>query len=338
MGMEIRGPNLGTYDAGYLQAVQREMARSVKSNILKEVGDIEDQVALALQGNLEDSVTLSPEAKAYLKKLRRKLLKHKGIDLIGEEDNEEDEEEKPERDFNGLLSDLDSFRRSKSEQEGQKQPQNLIFPTTIQLSGFVPNHNKRVQHQVYSPVRETINRMIYYAPTEASRLKVQDELEPMGAKIISQVRSFGAHIIVLDRRQALTQLKIKGMYVVAPSEKTFDGRYWSEVRGLYDSSRRLLVIGEEQLGQPNHSVARHEFAHAYDNAFSETHGRRLPLSVQLWNKFRHSRTGLVSNYASTNPAEYFAETVEAYFQPALKPIVEQRDPEMYAYLQELFSA
>ena len=122
--MEIRGPNLGTYDAGYLQAVQREMARSVKSNILKEVGDIEDQVALALQGNLEDSVTLSPEAKAYLKKLRRKLLKHKGIDLIGEEDDEEDEEEKPERDFNGLLSDLDSFRRSKSEQEGQKQPQN----------------------------------------------------------------------------------------------------------------------------------------------------------------------------------------------------------------------
>ena len=80
------------------------MARSVKSNILKEVGDIEDQVALALQGNLEDSVTLSPEAKAYLKKLRRKLLKHKGIDLIGEEDDDEEEEEKPERDFNGFLS------------------------------------------------------------------------------------------------------------------------------------------------------------------------------------------------------------------------------------------
>ncbi|MGM9998671.1 MAG: zinc-dependent peptidase [Candidatus Bruticola sp.] len=334
MGMEIRGPNLGTYDAGYLQAVQREMARSVKSNILKEVGDIEDQVALALQGNLEDIVTLSPEAKAYLKKLRKKLLEHRGLSLVGEEE----EEEAPEKDFNGLLNDLDSFRKSQSEQEMQKSPQNLIFPSTIQLSGFVPHARRPVQRRVYSVVRENIGRMIYYAPNDSARSKVQDELEPMGSKIISLVKSFGAHIIVLDRHQALTQLKIKGMYVVAPSEKTFDGRFWSEVRGLYDSSRRLLVIGEEQLGQPNHSVARHEFAHAYDNAFSEGHGRRLPLSVQLWNRFRHTRTGLVSGYAATNPAEYFAETVEAFFQPSLKPLVEQRDPEMYAYLEELFSA
>ena len=178
--------------------------------------------------------------------------------------------------------------------------------------------------------------MIYYAPSEEARIKTQDELEPMGFTVVSMLRDFGTHIIVLERNKALTQLKINNMYVVAPSEKTFDGRPWSRVRGLYDNARRLLVIGEEQLGVEGHSAARHEFAHAYDNAFSQNHGRRLPLSVQLWNKFRANRTGLISSYAATNPAEYFAESVEAFFQPGLKAQLRQRDPDMYAYLEDLF--
>lgn len=334
MGMGgIQGPNLGRYDPGYLQAVQREMARSVKSHVLREVGEnIEDQIALALQGNLEDMVSLSPEAKAYLKKLRQKLQKY------GQWEEEEEDEEHPEKNFQELLGDLDTFRRQSAEAEQSKSPpqKKPIFPSVIQLSTFVPGAHHRRSVRLYSPVRENINRMIYYAPNDSDREKVQDELEPMGAKIISQIKAFGVHIIVLDRHQALTQLKIKNMYVVAPSEKTFDGRPWSQVRGLYDTSRRLLVIGEEQLGRPDHSVARHEMAHAYDNAFSEGHGRRLPLSVQLWNRFRNTRTGLISQYAATNPAEYFAESVEGFFQPHLRPILQQRDPEMYAYLEELF--
>ena len=333
---------MGSYDAGYFQAVQREMARSVKSNILREIGDADEQIALALQGNLEDMVTLSPEAKAYLKKLRRKLLKRQSEDVL---DGEEDEEDRPSpKEFHELLNDLDTFRKQTAEAEAaqaeKKAPlkRNFIIPSVIQLSGFVPQISiPASSYRMYSPVREMIDKMIYHAPNDAAREKVQDELEPMGGQLVKLIRSFGSHIIVLDRNQALTQLKIKNMYVVAPSERTFDGRPWSQVRGLYDNARRLLVIGEEQLGQPKHSVARHEFGHAYDHAYSETHGRKLPLSVQLWNKFRKTRTGLISAYAATNPAEYFAESVEAYFQPHLRPLLEQRDPEMYTYLNELFN-
>lgn len=338
MSMNIQGPNFGTYDAGYLQAVQREMARSVKSNILKEIGDPEEQIALALQGDPEDIVYLSPEAKAYLKKLRRKLMKRAEGDVL----DEEDEDEAPkEKDFNELLNDIDTFRKQSGDSEAKETPKNFIFPSVIQLSAFVPGAAHRPSPSAAytppsSPVRDKINRMIYYAPSEAARLKTQDELEPMGFTVVSMLRDFGTHIIVLERNKALTQLKINNMYVVAPSEKTFDGRPWSRVRGLYDNARRLLVIGEEQLGVEGHSCARHEFAHAYDNAFSQNHGRRLPLSVQLWNKFRANRTGLISAYAATNPAEYFAESVEAFFQPALKAILRQRDPDMYAYLEDLF--
>ena len=332
MGMEIRGPSMGQYDPGYRRAVQNEMARSIKSNILKEVGDFDDQLALALQGNIEDMVFLSPEAKAYLKKLRRKLQEHDQDALL-----EDDEEEAPQQDFNELLDDLDTFRKQSTEKSASEQPKNLLFPRTIQLSAFVP-HKGPVRHYVYSPVRETIDRMTYYAPNDEARKKVQDELEPMGATLINQVRSFGAHIIVLNRNQALTQLKINGLYVVAPSEKTFDGRSWTNVRGLYDNGRRLLVVGEEQLGRPGHSVARHEFGHAYDNAFSEGHGRRITLSVELWNRFRPLRTELITEYAGTNPAEYFAESVEAFFQPDLRNRLQSCDPMMYSYLEDLFAS
>lgn len=344
MSMGISGPNMGTYDAGYLQAVQREVARSVKSDVLRELGDVDEQLALALQGNIEDMVTLSPAARAYLKKLRRKLQKRQeeGIyedDYADFDDEDDEDKEEVEKDFHEMMKDLNAFRRNEAESELKNEKKSPVFPRSIQLSGQHPKPlpkpvKKRAE---YSPLREKINRMIYYAPTEKARELVQAELEPMGDKIVTMIKNFGAHIIVLEKSRALTDLKIKNMYVVAPSEKTFDGRPWSQVRGLYDSSRRLLVLGEEQLGRQGHSVARHEFAHAYDHAFSEIHERRLPLSVQLWNKFRNSRTGLISEYAATNPAEYFAESTEAFFQPELRPLMEARDPEICAYLKELFS-
>ena len=139
-------------------------------------------------------------------------------------------------------------------------------------------------------------------------------------------------------RQALTDIKLHGMMIVAPSERTFDGRPWGAVRGIYCSDRRLFVVGEELIGRSDGSVARHEFAHAYDHTFSQKNHRRLPLSVQLWNSFRQERTGLVSAYAATNPAEYFAESVEAFFQEGARDALRQQDPLMFDYLKQLFAA
>lgn len=329
MGMEIHGPNMGRYDAGYLTAVQREMARSVKPNVLRELGDIEEQITKAFYSNIEDLVDLSPDAKEYLKKLRKRLEKDR--------DNKNNYQQPEEPDFQSLLQGLDDFRRSAQDEAAQEldTPKNFLFPTTIALSG-VPRSGPSPKRRGYSPVRETINRMTYSAPTDKARELVQDELEVMGFEVVSQVRSFGTHIIVLERNRALTDLRIKNMMIVAPSERTFDGRPWGMVRGIYDSSRRLFVIGEEQLGRPDHSVARHEFAHAFDHAYSEKHGRKLPLSVQLWNLFRSSRTANITAYASTNPAEYFAESVEAFFNTRLRPQLQQQDPQMFTYLEEMF--
>ena len=96
--------------------------------------------------------------------------------------------------------------------------------------------------------------------------------------------------------------------------------------------------GEELVGRPHQSGARHELAHAYDHVFSQKNQRRMPLSVQLWNSFREHRAGLVSQYAATNPAEYFAESVEAFFQEGGRESLRQKDPLMFDYLRQLFAA
>ena len=328
MSSPISGLNFGNYDASYLTAVQREIARSIKTNTLK---DVDDDVATALLLTAEDEVNLSPEAKAYLRQLRRKLGKHKR-----EDSDLEDYSQPDERDFSALLQGLENFRDEPAE-DAQPQPESKpLFPTTIQLSDHVPGA-KRTPTKVYSPTRETIDRIIYYSPSQSAREKLKDELEPMGFEIITGVKSFGVKAIIMPPQVCLSQIRIHNIAIVHPSERTFDGRPWDVVRGLYDSERRLFVIGEEQLGNPNHSVGRHEFAHAFDHAFSQTHQRRLPLSVQLWNLFRKERTGLVSSYAATNPAEYFAESVDAFFLPNKREELRQQDPKMFAYLTELFA-
>jgi Mlc titration factor MtfA (ptsG expression regulator) len=80
---------------------------------------------------------------------------------------------------------------------------------------------------------------------------------------------------------------------------------------------------------------RHEFAHAYEDCWSQKRQRRNPLSVELWYRFEQTRRGFVTAYASTQPAEYFAESVEAFFAPNLREQLRQVDPEMFAYLTEL---
>ena len=167
MGSPISGLSMGMYDAGYLTAVQREIARSVKTNTLK---DIDEDVATALLLTTADEVNLSPEAKAYLQQLRKKLRK--------QQQQEEEEYEKylrgDEQDFSALLQGLSDFRDEPMEDEKPKLEEKKVFPNTIQLSDFVASAPRpKSKTSVYSPVRETVDRMIYYAPTKEAREKLQ---------------------------------------------------------------------------------------------------------------------------------------------------------------------
>lgn len=332
--MEIQGPGFNIYDAKYLQVSQRDHARSVKPNVFRET---DDQTA-NIQNLTKDMVALSSEAQEFMRLLKKygkdspelaKFLENKRMkeliysfkelrDLVYEEEEEEDE------------SDPSKKKKKKKQTGTPATPNQYIIPLG---SGKIRGGSGGA----WTRTREMIDRMVVFTPSEEVKRTLIKELEVMGETIIETVKTFGVKIIILPRNMTLSQIKIKGMSVVSQGERTFDGRPWDIVRGLYDNSRRLMVIGEENIGQYR-STARHEFGHAYDHTFSERHQRRLPLSVQLWNMFRKEREGLISDYAGTNPQEYFAEAVEAYFRADGREKLQKEDKEMYGYLENLFGA
>lgn len=336
--MDVRGPSFGNYDARHLTHVQREIARSVKPNLLRQLEDDDLDEEVFQRILVEDLVDLSPEARDLLLSLRKDRHRRKGKKQDPGQSNS---------DFLSLLSGLEDLRREVEEGRAEgpeiyQRPGKPFLPPSLVLSQHVPRpEGQSISASLargLSPAGELARKLVAYAPSSEAREQFARELEVFGQTIISQVKQFGVRAIILEPHRALTDIRIAGMMVVAPSERTFDGRPWGAVRGLYCSDRRLFVVGEEQLGRVTHSVARHEFAHAYDHVFSQKNRRKLPLSVQLWNSFRGERTGLVSSYAATNPAEYFAESVEAFFQEGARETLRQQDPQMFNYLKQLFAA
>ena len=318
--MKIDGPNFFNYDPQHLQIVQREIARSIKPQVFK---DMDDSVAMALL--FSDAVELSPEAKMLLKKLKAQLEGGSDLSQLAQQESLQE--------LTYTLKQLRDLVYGKQDVKGEE----VTLPFIIQLSGQEKDEESRKKSGSYSRLQEILEKMVVYAPGESVKKILLQELEPLGGKVIQQVKGFGVKIIVLSRNMSLTDLRIAGMSMVAKGEKSFDGRPWEMVRGIYDQSRRLIVIGEERVGVPGNSAARHEFAHAYDHTFSVQNQRRLPLSVQLWNFFAEKRKELVSDYAGVNPAEYFAEAVEKFFAPQGKEKLEKKDPQMFQYLNALFA-
>ncbi len=328
---KIHGPTNSRYDPQYLQVSRRLTAESVKPNVFKET---EDPAKLL---NTKDFATLSPEAKELLKQLRRDASK-KGILSSKEED------------FEKLLGGLRKFKKgfgeedeeddgdsSKKESKGkrlyfQEKDGKYVIPISQKTSEERP-----LIHRLSEEFADIIDAMLVSDTPSYARKLVISELNPLGGKMLNFVKSFGVHIIVLGKNENLTQKRIKGMMIVAPGERSFDGRPWEVVRGIYVQDRRLIVAGEELLGRIKGSVMRHEFGHAFDHAYTQKNQRRLPLSVQLWNSFAPTRKSLPSAYAATNPAEYFAESVDAYFIEEGRLYLEKNDREMCEYLTILFS-
>jgi hypothetical protein len=282
---------------------------------------------------LSDAVSLSPEAKEILRKLRKQMSGKTG-DLA-----KSLREDKNFKVLLGNLQDMQEVVYGDKRKELEKQGTEFHAPIQIPLgSGEKERRSPRRGVVGDDRLDGILEKMIVFAPSDLAKGVLKKELEPLGENIIAAVKAFGVRMIILPRNQALTDLRIAGMSVVARGERTFDGRPWEQVRGIYCQDRRLIVVGEERIGNPFHSVGRHEFAHAFDHTFTTKNQRRLPLSVQLWNLFRQDREGLVSSYASTNPAEYFAESVETFFKPGGKDELQKVDPKMFQYLENLFAA
>ena len=66
---KIQGPSSRMYDPQYLQVSRRLAPESIKPNVFREV---DEDVARAIL--LTDVISLSPEAREILRKLRKKLI------------------------------------------------------------------------------------------------------------------------------------------------------------------------------------------------------------------------------------------------------------------------
>ena len=81
----------------------------------------------------------------------------------------------------------------------------------------------------------------------------------------------------------------------------------------------------------------HELGHAIDHLISSLCNGGHQISTKLWNWFADQRRGFVTAYAATKPAEYLAESVEAYFVRDRYLLLQQHDPSMYLFLDDLFT-
>lgn len=321
--MEIQGPDFRGYDKQHLQVTRRLTPEVVKPNIFRGMSD---EAALALL--MTDVIILSPEAEKLLKKLKEKwdASQEELDDIINDEE------------FIANLYKLKQLvrKKKKPDEEGEK-----IEHFTPYVSGIDKEKEKEKKKEkrglAYSELRENIDKMIVYCANQDAKTKLIKELEALGESMIYGCKQFGVRIIILKINQPVTDVRIANMQLIGAGERTADGRPWSAARGMYDQSRRIIVIGEEQIGRAGSSTIRHEFAHAFDHAFTTKNQRKLPLSVQLWNFFAEKRKELVTDYAGTNPAEYFAESVEEYFNPGGPENIKDKDPLMLEYLEKLFS-
>jgi len=225
---KVQGPGNSRYDPQYLQVSRRLTAESVKPNVFKET---EDPAKLL---NTKDQVALSPEAKELLKQLRKDMGKNK---ILSSKDE----------DFEKLLGGLRSLKKgaaneededgqgdnSKKESKGKK----LYFQQKdgkyiVPLTENKPRNN-RTTTGGFPRFSHIIEPMLVMDTSAYARKLVINELDILGEKMLSFVKNFGVHIIILEKNQNLTQKRIKNMMIVAPGERSFDGRPWEVVRGIY---------------------------------------------------------------------------------------------------------
>lgn len=223
------------------------------------------------------------------------------------------------------------------------------IPTTAQLP-TEPNHRTRV----------LLRSMVASAPSIAVREIVVKQLEAYGPQAVSLVHNHGTRIVVLPRNA-----KTKDAYAKYGLTEDSATDLKSDTGGMYDPLGNTLFLREDMLtdgtnAQLSASIARHEFAHALDDA--------LGSALNVRGLYADARSGkgarTVTGYAQTNAAEYFAESTAAWLTPQdefasrLNPMqralfathmafsgfesptreqLQQRDPAAHRMLDDLFA-
>ena len=141
---------------------------------------------------------------------------------------------------------------------------------------------------------------------------------PIGWRLIGLLRRFGVRVEGID-------------------DQEFVGRYGNQKVGHYVYRFRLIHVKRSYLFDTDGSVVLHELGHAIDHLISSLCNGGYHASVKLWHWFAPQRKGFVTRYASTKPAEYLAESVEAYFIRDDYLLLQRLDPAMFIFLDDLFT-
>ena len=193
-----------------------------------------------------------------------------------------------------------------------------------------------VSNQLESRIRKYLKEMIAYSPSAYLSELMMAELELLGEILVGECQEFGIGIIIFEKYRNLTEIKIDNQLPFPPGSKVRDGRGWEMVRGAYNPQHRMMFMAEELvMGKPG-GVSTHEFAHAYDHAWQINNEMKFGFSVFLWNQFYNERT-FITEYAATQPKEYFAVSLESYFNPHRKELLKKCDPRMYGFITNLIA-
>jgi len=184
-----------------------------------------------------------------------------------------------------------------------------------------------------------IDSMLVFAPSEEKREQLRSEIRVLGPRALAIMSNFGVKIVIISEQHVYSRVMIGNSPLSWKGRKAYGKFDMDSCRGLYAGEHRLLLVRESAIGQRNfESVAIHECAHAIDHAIKEEQRLAFSLSVRLWNQFCSGRKALVSSYAGENPAEYFAESVSAYFSPVKRDLLYECDPGMFSFITDLFAA
>lgn len=159
--------------------------------------------------------------------------------------------------------------------------------------------------------KELRNHLLSMA--DSHQEEVADDLEPLGWGVISWLRRFGVKVRVCDADE-----------LASPH-----GPLWG---GLYRPRFRAITLREGW----DQSTALHEMAHALDHSLASVcrhrGGNSPTIAPMLWHGFASQREDFVSDYAATNPKEYFAESFAAMFFEDDNRHLASIDPGMHAFL------
>ena len=144
-----------------------------------------------------------------------------------------------------------------------------------------------------------------------------------------QVRPLGWRLIGLLNRFGITAELLE--------DSDYERRHGRYSAGMYFQRKKRVAIKDSALFSNRDLVLIHEFGHAIDHLISSLCSGGHRVSIKLWHWFAPQRNGFVTNYATVNPAEYFAESLQAYFLKAEYAHLQKHDRSMYNFLDDLIT-